>query len=58
MLSGYLGASSEEGHTRLYFDPQLSTYVEIPDDAILHSQAAGGEDGLGGSHVWIKQDAH
>jgi hypothetical protein len=56
MLTGYLGASSEEGHTRLYFDPNLSNYVEIPNDAILHTEPAE-EDGLGASYVWIKRDA-
>jgi hypothetical protein len=57
MLTGFVGASSEEGHTRLYFDANLNSYVEIPDDAILHTQAIGAEGGLGGSYVWIKQDA-
>jgi hypothetical protein len=57
MLTGYLGASSEKGHTRLYFDPSLSSYVEIPDDAILHSQDSGEAGGLGGSHVWVRRDA-
>jgi len=56
LLSGYVGNSSEEGHTRFYFDPQLSSYVEIPDDAILHRQEMTGSP-LGGSHVWIKRDA-
>jgi hypothetical protein len=56
MLTGYLGASSEDGHTRLYFDPGLGSYVEIPDDAILHVEPVAG-DSLGASHVWIKRDA-
>jgi hypothetical protein len=56
MLTGFLGASSEDGHTRLYFDPHLSNYVEIPDDAILHRQATGG-GGLDASYLWIKRDA-
>jgi hypothetical protein len=56
MLTGYLGASSEDGHTRLYLDPNLSRSVEIPDDAILHRQDAG-PGTLGASHVWIKRDA-
>ena len=38
MLSGYVGASSEDGHTRLYFDMELSSYVDIPNDAILHRE--------------------
>jgi hypothetical protein len=57
MLTGYLGASSEEDHTRLYFDPHLSAYVEIPDDAILHTQEVSAEGGLGATHVWIRRDA-
>jgi hypothetical protein len=56
MLTGFLGASSEEGHTRLYFDAGLGSYVEIPNDAILHTEPAG-DDGLGASYVWIKRDA-
>lgn len=58
MLTGYVGASSEEGHTRLYFDPNLSSYVEIPNDAILHSQEVAAEQGgLAATHLWIKRDA-
>ena len=58
LLSGWLGDSSMPGHTRLYFDPQLSSYVEIPDDAILHTQDQAPETSpLGGSFVWIKKDA-
>jgi hypothetical protein len=56
MLTGYLGASSESNHTRLYFNAQLSSYVEIPDDGILNTQDYPG-DALGGSFVWIKRDA-
>jgi hypothetical protein len=58
LLSGYIGKSSEADHVRLYFDPELRNYVEIPSDAILHTQAASTEGStLGGSHVWIKRDA-
>jgi hypothetical protein len=58
VLTGYLGTSSEEGHTRLYFDKSLSSYVEIPNDAILHTQdIVADQGGLGGTYVWIKRDA-
>lgn len=58
VLSGYLGTSSEAGHTRLYLDPQLSDCVEIPNEAILHSQEIPPEASpLGGSYVWIQRDA-
>jgi hypothetical protein len=56
LLTGYLGASSEDDHTRLYFDPGLGSYVEIPDDAILHSEPVEG-DRLGARRAWIKRDA-
>jgi len=55
LLSGYLGASSEDKYTRLYFDAQLASYVEIPDDGILHTQDYP-EDSLGRSYVWIKKE--
>jgi len=56
LLSGYLGTSSEDKYTRLYFDAQLASYVEIPDDGILHTQDYP-EDPLGKNYVWIKKDA-
>src|SRR5580692_7658659 len=58
LLFGYPGESSEAGQTRLYFDPQLRSYVDLPDDAILHSQdATSAASPLGGSYVWIRSDA-
>ena len=30
LLFGYLGASSEADHVRLYIDPQLSDWIDIP----------------------------
>jgi len=57
-LFGYLGASSQAAHIRLYFDPQLSDWIDIPEDAILFSQAIHKEQSpLGGSLVWIMRDA-
>ncbi|MET0646828.1 MAG: hypothetical protein ABW208_09425 [Pyrinomonadaceae bacterium] len=58
LLSGYLGASSEEGYVRLYLDEELGRYVEIPEKAIRHTQELPPEQSpLGGSLVWIDQDA-
>jgi len=56
LLRGYLGDSSEAGYTRLYQDAQLNSYVEVPDDAILHEEAISSTP-LGETYVWIKQDA-
>ena len=58
LLTGYPGASSEEGHERLYLSPDLSSYVEIPRTAILHQAALPKEqDAHGGVTVWVKKDA-
>ncbi len=58
LLYGYPGASSEEGHERLYLSPDLSNYVEVPQDAILHRAPAPKEqDPNGGVTLWVKKDA-
>ena len=58
LLKGYLGASSEEGHVRLYLDEELSRYVEIPRKAIRHARELPPEQSpLGGSLVWIDREA-
>ena len=58
LLKGFIGASSEEGHVRLYFDSELSDYIEIPEAAILHSQEVPKDKSpIGGSYVWIQRDA-
>src|SRR5258708_11459290 len=55
---GWLGASAEENHTRLYLSVDLSSYLEIPTDAILHQEnIPAGESALGGVYVWVKSDA-
>lgn len=57
VLTGYRGRSAKEGHTRLYLDPELTGWVDIPDDAILLTRETQDEHGLGKSLVWVKLDA-
>jgi hypothetical protein len=57
-LYGYLGASSEEGHDRLYLNLDLSTYVEVPQTAILHRMEVPREQDPNGAVVlWVRRDA-
>jgi hypothetical protein len=57
-LYGYLGASSEENHERLYLNPDLSVYVEVPTGAVLHRVAASAEqDPNRGVTLWVRRDA-
>ena len=57
LLSGFLGQSSEEGHTRLYLDPELCDYVEIPDGAILHVAESKEDSPVAETLVWIQREA-
>jgi hypothetical protein len=57
-LYGYLGASSEENHDRLYLNPDLSQYVEVPRNAILHRMEVPREQDSNGAVVlWVRRDA-
>lgn len=58
VLEGYLGASSEAGHIRVYTDEALNSFVEVPEDAILYSvKITPAESSLGGSKLWLRADA-
>ena len=57
-LCGYLGASSEKDHERLYLNPDLTNYVEVPTQAILHRMTVPAEqDPHGAVCLWVKKDA-
>jgi hypothetical protein len=49
-LFGYPGAAADSKSTRLWLDPELSSYVDIPDDAILHHRTLDDEEG---TILWV-----
>lgn len=57
MLSGWFGDAGEEGFRRLYCDAELTSYVDIPDDAILYTEPIKDSQPAGAFLVWIKRDA-
>jgi hypothetical protein len=57
MLSGWFGDSGEKGTRRLYTDAELTSYSDIPDDAILYTEPIKDSQPAGGVLVWIKRDA-
>jgi hypothetical protein len=58
LLTGFVGDSAEEGHLRLYSDPSLAQYVDVPEEAVLHSEPLPMDQSpLGGSHLWVRSDA-
>jgi hypothetical protein len=57
-VTGYPGASTEDGHTRLYLNPELSAYLDIPEADIVYEQSVPNTtDPLGAVIWWIKQDS-
>jgi hypothetical protein len=56
VVAGYVGASSEEGHVRLYGSLDLRGFVEIPKEAVLHQMEIPG-DSFGGTYLWVAADA-
>ena len=57
LLSGWFGDSGEEGYRRLYTDAELSNYVDIPTDAILHTEPIRDVQPAGAVFVWVRRDA-
>jgi hypothetical protein len=57
MLTGWFGDSGNEGYRRLYTDAELSSYVDIPDHAILYTEPLRDTQPSGAVMVWIKAGA-
>jgi len=51
---GLVGESPGDGHTRLWLDADLTSYVDIPDEAILYSKRL---DDDAGSVLWVAAEA-
>ena len=59
VLAGFLGRAPVEGKWRLYASADLSAWVELSEDDILHSQPLPADDGpLGGTVVWVRSAAN
>ena len=57
-MSGYLGASPEEGYVRLYLTPDLTYSVNIKsEDILLEQPVPQTTDPLGAVNLWIKRNA-
>ena len=55
LLFGYVGHGAD-GEVRVYPDPTLGTWYDIPAADIVHSMAAP-DTKLGGSYVWVRAGA-
>jgi hypothetical protein len=52
MLSGFVG-HGPEGHARVYPDPTLGTWYDIPEGDVVHSIPIP-DSKLGGSYLWVR----
>lgn len=50
VLTGFLGKSPNEGKWRLYLDPGLTEYVEVPEADIKHSETL---PDASGTSIWV-----
>ena len=57
LLNGWLGDAADEGYRRLYTNAELSAYIDIPVDAILHTEPIRDAQPPGAVFVWIRRDA-
>jgi hypothetical protein len=57
LLTGWLGDAADAGYRRLYTDPELASYVDIPEDAILYTEEIRDVQPSGGVYVWVRRDA-
>jgi len=53
-LFGYPGPAAAAKSTRLWLDTELTSYVDVPDDAILHSQTLDNDEG---TILWVDPTA-
>lgn len=58
MLQGYIGKSDLDGHVRVYSDPALSDFIDLPEREICYADPVKPEeDPLGGSRLWVRKTA-
>ena len=55
MLSGFIGRGGD-GVVRIYPDPSLGTWYDVPEADVVHSMAVP-DSKLGGSYVWVRGTA-
>src|SRR3954462_9330390 len=56
LLSGFVGRGGAEGAVRIYSDPSLNKWVDVPEAGIVHSMPIPVSP-LGGSPLGVKRSA-
>lgn len=54
LMDGFVGDSGRDGVVRLFCSPDLSSFVDIPVEDVLHrEQITSADDGTIGSRLWV-----
>lgn len=57
MVTGYLGDADEEDEIRIYLQADLSQYVDVPEEAIHHTEEAEATQAPSGLHyIWLDRE--
>lgn len=58
IVQGLIGASSEDGHVRVYLDDALNEFIDVPEKDICYAVKLDEKDHPeGGSKLWVNADA-
>ena len=58
IVAGFIGNSPTDGHIRLYLTPEFNEYIDIPSEAVVHTQSLSASvDPLERSLLWIRSNA-
>lgn len=58
MITGFFGDSSVDAHVRIYLNSDLSGYVDVPENAVRHTEDIPGDQAPpGASYIWLDRDA-
>jgi hypothetical protein len=57
LVMAYIGRAAADSCVRLYLDPLLSAYLDVPEDSILYYEALPrSQSPFGGHYVWVKRE--
>jgi len=57
LVMGYIGRAAAEGSIRLYLDPLLSAFVDVPEASILYSEPLPrAQAPFGGHYIWVLRE--
>jgi hypothetical protein len=58
LLTGFVGASTRADHIRIYSDAELTSWIDVPTDQVVHAARDGSSGAvLAPTYVWVRRNA-